>query len=181
LRICWFSASDCFGLAKGVQEQGNQRGPERAHAAAAEAGGIVLAFATGAVIVGLPLIGVTLAAGSRLSITYEGLATAFSRMRKKAGVDNFHLHDLRHTALTRTLRESKNLTAVKGLAGHSDVKTTMQYAHAMIDDVAEAMTARPANEAARRAEYERRQKEANADVPQKSPELMFARNLKSEV
>ncbi|CAM5771881.1 Tyrosine recombinase XerC [Labrys miyagiensis] len=108
--------------------------------------------------------------GRRYPITYEGLSTAFGRTRKKAALVDFKFHDLRHTALTRTLRASKNLRAVKELAGHSDIKTTMRYAHAMTEDVAEAMSARPADEAARRAEFERRQKAADAKEPQKVPE-----------
>ncbi|WP_454815575.1 hypothetical protein [Labrys neptuniae] len=40
----------------------------------------------------------------------------------------------------------------------------------MTDDIAEAMAARPADEPARRAEFERRQKAAAAKEPQKVPE-----------
>lgn len=115
--------------------------------------------------------------GQRYPITYEGLGTAFGRTRKKAGIEDFKFHDLRHTALTRTLRASKNLRAVKELAGHSDIKTTMRYAHAMTDDIAEAMAARPSDEAMRRAEFERRQKAADAKESQKVPEK--SRNAKA--
>ncbi|WP_454816838.1 tyrosine-type recombinase/integrase [Labrys neptuniae] len=50
----------------------------------------------------------------RYPITHEGLSTIFGRAHKKAGLVDFKFHDLRHTALTRTLRASKNLRAVKG-------------------------------------------------------------------
>lgn len=94
--------------------------------------------------------------GKRYPVTYEGWASAFRRTVAKAEIEDFRLHDLRHTAGTRTLRGSKNLRAVQHLLEHSDVKTTTRYAHALLDDVAEAMTARVDDEAARRAAHNRR-------------------------
>ena len=81
---------------------------------------------------------------------------ALARTRKRAGVVDFRIHDLRHTGATRTLRASKNLRAVQEMLGHADIKTTMRYAHALVDDVAEAMTARVVDEAARRSAHESR-------------------------
>lgn len=71
-----------------------------------------------------------------------------------ASVSNFRLHDTRHTCATRTLRGSRNLAAVQKLLNHSDPKTTLKYAHVLVDDVAEAMTASALDVAARRARYE---------------------------
>lgn len=96
--------------------------------------------------------------GERYPITYNGLGTTFDRMRKKAGIDDLHIHDLRHTGATRTLRASKNIRAVQEMLGHADIKTTMRYAHALTDDVAEAMAARQSDEASRRAAHEQRKK-----------------------
>lgn len=59
---------------------------------------------------------------------------------KLAGVKNWRLlHDLRHTAATRTLRSSKNLIAVQALLAHKDLASTSIYAHVMSDDVRDAM------------------------------------------
>src|SRR5262249_22332816 len=85
-----------------------------------------------------------------------------------AGVADFRIHDLRHTGATRTLRASKNLRAVKEMLGHADIKTTMRYAHVLVDDVAEAMTARVIDEAARRAAHESRMK--SRENPEQSSE-----------
>ena len=106
--------------------------------------------------------------GTRYPITYQGWGTTFARTRKKAGVEDFRIHDLRHTGATRTLRASKNLRAVKEMLGHTDIKTTMRYAHALVDDVAEAMIARVADEAARRAAHDSRTK--SRESPELSPE-----------
>jgi integrase len=96
--------------------------------------------------------------GRRYPISYQGWWTTFARTRKKAGVQDLRIHDLRHTSATRTLRASKNLRAVKEMLGHADIKTTMRYAHALVDDIAEAMTARVTDEAARRAAHDSRMK-----------------------
>ncbi|MDF2621444.1 MAG: integrase family protein [Xanthobacteraceae bacterium] len=93
--------------------------------------------------------------GTRYPVTYWGWGTRFARDKEKAGIEDLKIHDLRHTSATRTLRASKNLRAVKEMLGHSDIKTTMRYAHALTDDIADAMKARHADEATRRAKHER--------------------------
>lgn len=113
-----------------------------------------------------PKSGRSFVKGKRYPITYEGFGTAFSRAMAKSNVTDFRIHDLRHTGATRTLRASKDLKAVQEMLGHTDIKTTMRYAHAMKDDVAEAMNARQTDEAARRADHDRRTKS------RKSPGLL---------
>jgi integrase len=78
--------------------------------------------------------------GKRYPITSNGLQTAVRRAVVNAGVTNFHPHDSRHTAATRVLRKS-NLRVVQILLGHADVTTTTKYAHAMAEDVREALDA----------------------------------------
>jgi integrase len=116
--------------------------------------------------------------GQRYPISYQGWGTTFARMREKAGVEDFRIHDLRHTGATRTLRASKNLRVVKEMLGHADIKTTMRYAHALIDDVAEAMTARVADEAARRAAHNSRRRSRESPEPA-SPGVTNRFNRKS--
>lgn len=72
-------------------------------------------------------------------ITYEGFKTVFKRCLVKAEVENYRLHDNRHTAGTRALRVSKNIVIVRELLRHKDIKTTLKYAHVMQDEVARAM------------------------------------------
>ncbi|WP_425311702.1 tyrosine-type recombinase/integrase [Microvirga massiliensis] len=106
--------------------------------------------------------------GNRYPITYWGLGTRFRRDLAKAGVENFRLHDLRHTGATRTLRASKNIRAVQDLLNHSSLTVTQRYAHALKDDVAEAMKARRDDEIQRRAEHESRKKSRNNPEAQAS-------------
>ena len=78
--------------------------------------------------------------GVRYPITDAGLRTMMRRAVKWAGVENFRFHDLRHTAATRVLRKS-NLRVVQNLLGHSDPSTTAKYAHALDQDIVDAMDA----------------------------------------
>lgn len=76
--------------------------------------------------------------GKRYPITESGLKTAMRRAVPRAGVHDFHFHDIRHTAATRILRAS-NLKVVNRLLGHSSMETTAKYAHAHDDDLRDAM------------------------------------------
>ncbi len=80
--------------------------------------------------------------GQRYPITESGLATEMRRSIKDAGITDWRLiHDLRHTAATRTLRASQNLKAVQSMLGHAEIASTARYAHAMLEDVRSAMDA----------------------------------------
>ncbi|WP_425485802.1 tyrosine-type recombinase/integrase [Ancylobacter tetraedralis] len=105
--------------------------------------------------------------GKRYPVSYWGWGSRFARDKVKAGLSDLKIHDLRHTSATRTLRASKNLRAVKEMLGHSDIKTTMRYAHALTDDIAEAMTARVKDEAERRAKHEADKKSRESPEPAK--------------
>lgn len=78
--------------------------------------------------------------GRRYPLTEAGLKTAVRRALPDAGVENFRFHDMRHTAATRTLRVS-NLKVVQKLLGHASIETTTKYAHAMDDDIRNALDA----------------------------------------
>lgn len=87
--------------------------------------------------------------GELYPITEAGLKSAVRRAVPRAGVKNFHYHDMRHTAATRVLRKS-NLKVVQKLLGHRDIATTTKYAHAMQDDVLNALEAASTTETATR-------------------------------
>jgi integrase len=77
--------------------------------------------------------------GQRYPLTYNGAKTAWQVMRAKAGVTDFRFHDFRHDFGTKLLRESGNLKLVQKAMNHSNIKSTLRYAHVLDEDVAAAV------------------------------------------
>jgi integrase len=74
-------------------------------------------------------------------MTYSGVDTAWGRALEKAGMTGLHLHDLRHTAATRLLSKSQNLRLAQKLLRHRGIRSTLRYAHALDEDLRDALEA----------------------------------------
>ena len=68
-----------------------------------------------------------------LPINFEGLKSGFRRAREAAGMAHVHYHDLRHSCATILLSLNVPLDVVRDILGHSTIKTTERYAHALVD------------------------------------------------
>ncbi|MBI5787811.1 MAG: site-specific integrase [Candidatus Schekmanbacteria bacterium] len=66
------------------------------------------------------------------------LSRSFKRILKKIGIENAHLHTLRHTYASHLVMSGVDLPTVQKLLGHSEIKTTMRYAHLAPDHLQEA-------------------------------------------
>ncbi|MHB8232054.1 MAG: site-specific integrase [bacterium] len=60
---------------------------------------------------------------------YYDLKGTFGRALAKSHITDFRFHDLRHTFASRLVMKGIDLTTVKELLGHKDVKMTLRYAH----------------------------------------------------
>lgn len=54
---------------------------------------------------------------------------AIRKAIKRAGLQNCRVHTLRHTHASRLIQNGMSIYEVKELLGHSDIKTTLRYAH----------------------------------------------------
>ena len=53
----------------------------------------------------------------------------WSRMRRRAGLPELRMHDLRHSFASFLVNRGISLYVVQDLLGHSSAKTTQRYAH----------------------------------------------------
>jgi integrase len=60
---------------------------------------------------------------------FKDLSQSFKTVLKRAGITNFHFHDLRHTSASYLLMRGAPLEAVQKHLNHRDLKTTQRYAH----------------------------------------------------
>lgn len=63
------------------------------------------------------------------TMTPDGLSKAFMRAASKAGYQELHLHDLRHSAASMWLNSGIELPLVGMMLGHTDSKSTRRYSH----------------------------------------------------
>jgi integrase len=64
---------------------------------------------------------------------------AFTSACRKAGIEDLHFHDLRHTAATRMAETGAEPSTIKDILGHSDLRMTDRYTHAVESRKREAL------------------------------------------
>lgn len=69
---------------------------------------------------------------------------SWDRVRRRAGLDDVRLHDLRHTFASRALAIGEGLPMIGELLGHRQVNTTARYAHLARESI-QASTAKVAD------------------------------------
>ncbi len=60
---------------------------------------------------------------------YGDPRTAFENALKRAGIDNFHFHDLRHTFASHLAMSGVDIRTIAALLGHKTLQMTMRYSH----------------------------------------------------
>ena len=68
-------------------------------------------------------------AGSRPGRRLANLNAQWVVVRKRAGLEDVRIHDLRHSFASRALAMGESLTMIGKLLGHRQVQTTARYAH----------------------------------------------------
>jgi integrase len=60
---------------------------------------------------------------------YANIKRMYTKALTKARIKDFRFHDLRHTFASQLVMAGVDLTTVKDLLGHKDIKMTIRYAH----------------------------------------------------
>jgi len=60
---------------------------------------------------------------------YQDIKRSFNTACRKAGIKDFHFHDLRHTFASHLVMAGVDITTVKELLGHKTLTITLRYAH----------------------------------------------------
>jgi len=59
----------------------------------------------------------------------KDVKTAFNGALRRAGIKDFHFHDLRHTFASHLVMGGVDLATIKDLLGHKDFKMRLRYSH----------------------------------------------------
>lgn len=60
---------------------------------------------------------------------YGDVKKAFATALRRAGITDFHFHDLRHTFASHLVMAGVDITTVSKLLGHKSLKMTLRYSH----------------------------------------------------
>ena len=69
----------------------------------------------------------------------KALDWLFRKAVKSAGIEDFRIHDLRHTFASWLVSEGVELVKVRDLLGHTSIKMTERYAHLMPNKLLDAV------------------------------------------
>jgi site-specific recombinase XerD len=64
---------------------------------------------------------------------------AFKRACKRAKIEDFRFHDLRHDFVSSLVQRGSDLYVVQNLLGHSDDSMTQRYAHLKVEQLRKAV------------------------------------------
>lgn len=74
--------------------------------------------------------------GRVFSMNRPALCANFESACKRAGIEDFHFHDLRHTAITNMAGKFSNILELSAVTGHRQLSMLKKYYHPKAEDLA---------------------------------------------
>ena len=74
---------------------------------------------------------------------FNSIYNSWNTARNKAGLEDVKIHTMRHRFASFLVNAGRNLYEIGKLLGHSQVKTTIRYAHLADETLAEAVNTVP--------------------------------------
>ena len=82
-------------------------------------------------------------ANPQTGVPFRSFYYSWDSARKRAGLPDLRVHDLRHSFASFLVNAGRSLYEVQELLGHADIRTTSRYAHLSRDRLFEAVEAVP--------------------------------------
>ena len=82
-------------------------------------------------------------ANPKTGLPYVSFFYSWDAARKRAGLPDLRVHDLRHSFASFLVNAGRSLYEVQELLGHADIRTTSRYAHLSRDRLFEAVESVP--------------------------------------
>jgi integrase len=93
--------------------------------------------------IGEPMKDTPIFPNPRTGKPYVNFYYSWNNARKRAGLKDFRIHDLRHSFASSLVNAGRSLYEVQELLGHADIKTTSRYAHLSRERLIEAVQVLP--------------------------------------
>jgi integrase len=77
--------------------------------------------------------------GRVFGMSAHAISYAFIRVCKRTGLENLHLHDIRHEAITRLFEKGLNVMEVGSISGHKTLQMLKRYTHLKAEDLAKKL------------------------------------------
>ena len=74
--------------------------------------------------------------GKLFELKDEAYSKTLLRVCRKAGINDLHLHDLRHEATSRLFEKGLDIMQVKSITGHKSLQMLSRYTHLKADELA---------------------------------------------
>ena len=79
--------------------------------------------------------------GRLFPISANAFRLAWERVKRRAGIDNLHFHDLRHEAISRLFEKGLSVPEVALISGHRDLRMLLRYTHPMSERILQKLDA----------------------------------------